>query len=1250
MEAFHMQWIKKPVSLILAVSMMTSTVLGSGVPTFGDAGTSGSPITTSDSPARTTATIQSVNIPVIPAVPAPPALAPTTAREKSEIIVKFRQQNQTSALSTSGVDNSITALKASVPTGAAPAPTGTHYSEDQIWSRVQGHLKLHKFNVHKFENHKRGVGLFRTQAENALSGGNQATDTAAGFRVIQIDPTDNADAVVQDLKTYSADIEYAQPNYKLSKMESPTSEDPLPAVIVPSVAQQEATANRAAQLSSDLKAAQAASENTTVGTSTDPAVNTTTESVAAPALLATPAAIPWLFDIKDPMLPLQWALNNTGQTVQASDGVSGMDISLQDAWAQTKGSADVLVGVLDTGIDTSHEDLQNNISPNGRNFIDSSSNVYSSPSEDTHGTEIAGIIAAEENGLGILGTAPKVKILPLKFMSGGEGYTSDAIEAITYAESQGVKIMNCSFGSTDYNYALADAMANSQMLFVCAAGNNSSNNDTTPVYPASFKLGNVLSVGAIDNTGNLASFSNYGTTVHVAAPGSNIITTVPGNQYDYCSGTSFATAYVSGIAALVESAKTNVTAKELQHHLATQFKADSALQGKIKSGGIVDAGKCVTADVLPVIDSEDPLDILNGTLGKVKHISELSKENLALLASLFDNDTQSLLALDSYNYTSDQLIQILLQVNRDKMSLKTASRIIAAINNPTKTAQRLLEYRTEILYKNIKLQSDDQIVEYVASTMDLKLVGKALTVANALSLQLEQVLAKPDVKLILVKDSAYAVLTEDYGVSCPFLIDYQKSSKLTYAQILDKVRKYEQSLNGKETASSAVFSDYGVNYSNYLNSPFKLSNSANESISPVTGELNLSMPLFQIQGKSGNIPLALQYNSEDSDLSRHLPEPAMMTHSIYTIVEGNVIETCDKNYGMIDIGYNYEYKDASGNVNNQYRIDDVRGPYNMIWPPTGKSDLAQMADNYSLIGLPANCTSMSFSSGQYCNYSDHEFSRKLDTAYNLGAGWGLSLPSMEQMPVLIPIGAKDDGTRYWNLRTPDGKKITVRQDFTSLSHTESLYFYNRQDQEYSVAIDNTYTNGEYTSHFVLTAQDGSKTYFSNSGYLLAMFDPFGNKTVFAHTVVPGSGLAYISKITDGYEHVTNLAYGADGSVTITQPGGLKTILGINNGLLSQITDQAGRSTKYSYMDPNASTGIFNYNLCRTMDSDGNISGDGSQSNTGTHQYNLITNVLYPTNASTTYTYTKSKRMNTATRHYVSSYKPIRYDLWRSACQ
>lgn len=323
----------------------------------------------------------------------------------------------------------------------------------------------------------------------------------------------------------------------------------------------------------------------------------------------------------DPQFGEQWALNNLGQ----DGGKQRADIDALEAWQKTKGSEDVVVAVLDTGVDFTHIDLRENmwIRPknvpaytddelgafNDINGYNGTDKIEDPMDDNGHGTHCAGIIGAEgDNGEGIAGINWHVKIMPLKFLGrGGFGSVDDAIEAINYAIDRknhgvNVRIISASWGSRQKSQALEDtirAAGEAGILFVAAAGNDGSNNDRRPHYPSNYDLPNVISVAALDRNDELAGFSNFGVkTVHIAAPGKDILSTWLGDNYREASGTSMATPYVSGVAALIVANEPKITMEKLRERLLkTADKLDS-LDGKIATGGRVCAANALAGHIL----------------------------------------------------------------------------------------------------------------------------------------------------------------------------------------------------------------------------------------------------------------------------------------------------------------------------------------------------------------------------------------------------------------------------------------------------------------------------------------------------------------------------------------------------------------------------------------------------------------------------------------------------------------------------
>ncbi|HEX7077085.1 MAG TPA: S8 family serine peptidase [Candidatus Eisenbacteria bacterium] len=310
----------------------------------------------------------------------------------------------------------------------------------------------------------------------------------------------------------------------------------------------------------------------------------------------------------DPSFAIQWALRNTGQ----SNGLPGADIHVVPAWDQVTGSSQVIVAIVDTGVDLTHPDLVGNLYTNpgeipgneldddGDGYVDDVhgfdfANFDGDPTDDNgHGTHVAGIIGAVgSNGIGISGVAWRVQLLPLKFLDRtGTGTTGDAIDAIEYAISHGAAIINASWGGGAFSEALRMALgeANDQgVLFVAASGNQGVDNDQFPNWPSNYDVPNVIAVASTDRVDGLSQFSNYGaTTVDLAAPGSDILSTLKDGAYGVMSGTSMAAPHVSGALALLHARFPAMPGATMKRVLLAATDRIPALDGFTLTGGRLD--------------------------------------------------------------------------------------------------------------------------------------------------------------------------------------------------------------------------------------------------------------------------------------------------------------------------------------------------------------------------------------------------------------------------------------------------------------------------------------------------------------------------------------------------------------------------------------------------------------------------------------------------------------------------------------
>tara|TARA_B100000073_G_scaffold244338_1_gene204935 strand:+ start:176 stop:1666 length:1491 start_codon:yes stop_codon:yes gene_type:complete len=317
----------------------------------------------------------------------------------------------------------------------------------------------------------------------------------------------------------------------------------------------------------------------------------------------------------DPLIGDVWGLNN----------IHGVDA--ETAWSVSSGAGEVVVAVIDSGVDINHPDLSsiiwtndneipnNGIDDDSNGFIDDvngwdfTSEYDNTPQDEHgHGTHVSGTISAiRNNSEGIAGVADNVKIMPLRFLDkDGFGATSGALSALEYAVANGAQISNNSWGGGGYEPALYSAIAAAHQqnhLFVAAAGNSGQNSDTNPMYPAAYDLSNIISVAAINSNGGLAGFSNYGVnSVDIAAPGVSILSTMSEDSaacsssppcYTSWDGTSMAAPHVAGVAALILGLNNQLTPEDIITIILENARSTIPLNGRVYSGGELDGGRAV---------------------------------------------------------------------------------------------------------------------------------------------------------------------------------------------------------------------------------------------------------------------------------------------------------------------------------------------------------------------------------------------------------------------------------------------------------------------------------------------------------------------------------------------------------------------------------------------------------------------------------------------------------------------------------
>ncbi len=596
-----------------------------------------------------------------------------------------------------------------------------------------------------------------------------------------------------------------------------------------------------------------------------------------------------------------------GEVIEGQECIPGTAINVLPAWELTKGSLDIIIGVIDTGIDISHNELQNNIfinqneiandgidndgngyidDLNGWDFVNFDNSVYDT-GDETHGTHISGIIAADENGEGVCGVAPQAKILPIKFTNGSTSYTSDAIEAIGYAENMGARIVNCSWGGYDYNTALRDVISSSNMLFVCAAGNDDS---TEAVYPASFDLPNVIGVGAVNPDGDKASFSNYGENVDLAAPGVSIISTLPQNKYGYAGGTSMAAGFVSGVAALMLSYQPNLSAGQAVARLKSSVSMNENSHVFTNTSGIVDAyAALINKNTVDNNENEETAaesNLVYNILSSIESISQATIEQTEEICNFYNITEQQITEAEEGGYSLYDSINIAKASREYSFTVAEVISLLQIYGSYLDAESELSKFKrfteryliTEQDYNEVKdaflegYNTYDVRSAYVASQVSnlnfnsmLKdsNEGSLQTILNSLNIQLSQ----DDIDML-------ETLFEEYGICKTAFLTYIQQNSISVEQIVSMFEQCEEDIltqYNDETGQTVNLYEEGedgeINTEKYFNAPCINNINDSENINLNTGSLMYESTDLSLKGRNGlDLNITTRYNSSQAKL------------------------------------------------------------------------------------------------------------------------------------------------------------------------------------------------------------------------------------------------------------------------------------------------------------------------------------------------------------------------------------------------
>ena len=819
-----------------------------------------------------------------------------------------------------------------------------------------------------------------------------------------------------------------------------------------------------------------------------------------------------------------------------------IDANIIPAWEISQGNG-VAIAVIDTGIDITHEDLVNNIwqNPgeipdngidddqngyiddiNGWNFVDENNLVHNPGDNQQHGTAIAGVIAAEkDNNTGIAGVAPLAKILPLKAFHNGYAYTSDIIEAIGYAASMGGRIVNCSWESAAPNPILLETMAETDILFVCAAGNSGENVDQETVSPATFDLPNTLTVAAINNNGYLSNFSNYGTDkIHLAAPGENIITTSPGNDYQSGSGTSFAAAFVSGQAALLLSNDSDLSAENLKDQIISSSEHYSTLLDKISGGHKINAHYALT-NTYP-----DDNDIINipAEGGPVTGITLDSEQAMVVIGSTITLQAQIIppdAASREITWSSDNGDVATVNESGQVTGISLGTAIITATTvEGGYTAECSIEVVQTLLGEGITLNKKRTY----------------LTIGDTETLQATVAPEYADQPLIWWSSNDEKVSIDQFGkltaIDEGFVVIIVKTEDES-AETSCIVGVVEEIISAQSVTITTAGTDIAIGEDLQLFAKILPENTTNQDVTWTSSDETVATVAWDgiVRGVAeGSVLITAQ------TIDGGYPATCNINVSSFTFSDPPFASSAtpdsvgpDEYERYLSSPYDIQ-KDLNESVNQ--KTSNLSIEKNLLSLP-GRNGLdLDISVRYDSLQAGFGEPRSRLSGGKYTNSLASD--TLVEQRFNLGAGWSFNFPFIEILTDSVYISddfhfVGSSGTKVYTvaryLHLPTGEILRIS------TAGGSFWRYDLNDMVVDINITE-FNNGSVNSQFRLKYKDGLKNYFDSAGRLIGVVDRYGNTIKYVYTTDRIT-------ITDTLGRITIIKYsgsGDDKKVHIIAPG------------------------------------------------------------------------------------------------------------------